>query len=111
MSGFHFVSRVRTTVFCGYVFSRFFGGYVRTFVQNSASLFKGYVGTFLWVVCAYCTLSTQPTNGTSRRSSWLFFFGEDTQCRSLYSFDGGIFWDDTGASAWPGGGARGGGVK
>ena len=37
-----------------------------------------------------------------------FFFGEDTQCRSLYSFDGGIFWDDTGASAWPGGGARGG---
>ena len=72
---------------------------MRTFVQNSASLFKGYVGTFLWVVCAYCTLSTQPTNG------------EDTQCRSLYSFDGGIFWDDTGASAWPGGGARGGGCQ
>ena len=83
--------------------------WVRAYVRSKFGLAFQRVRRYV-PVGRLCVLYAEYTAYKRYKSPVLvaFFFGEDTQCRSLYSIDEGIFWDDTGASAWPGGGARGG---
>ena len=63
---------------------------MRTFVQNSASLFRGYVSTFLWVVCAYCTYVEYTYNCTKVGPRVALFLEKIPSAPALYTLSMGV---------------------